>query len=870
MTPASDALRRFLTEPVSALRLARLVAVVVSAGFALGGLAGLLATAPPGFALIAGITVQAAMLSLHLYTCVLPTRGGRPRGWRWSLLAQVALTGGGLMWQAGSWCGISGFLAASILLLARPARAGWAGWAGWAGFAGVLVAQGWSWWTVHPSPGEVANLVFGQTAFVAMALYGSVRVADLVAERYDARAELATAEVRRERRAFADELNGRVGNSLRTVIAAGEAMMASPDPAQARGELDRALDTAQSTLDEARAMSHARRDAHARGRTPADDLRPAYVVVLGSVTVCLMIVPQAVRFAVEAGLSVAGGWAFGLLLVSFTGLHMWHCLPGRTGGRPSRWPWTLLIQAVIAVAPVAYFGLQTWHVVAFLPGLTLILLRGWLRWASTGLLLVQNALYLLWGGGLGEAELFDQLTRVVWGGERALVVYGLARMARMTCELRGLREELARTEVTRERLRFARDLHDLFGYSLSVIVLKAGLAGRLLTVDRARAEREMAEGVAAAREALDDIRTVAYGYRRMSLAVDFESARSLLEAGGFEVRAHYTPVPMPPRVQTELAALLREGVTNILRHSRGDTCAIRIERKGNHVRMVLSNNGARADAGSRGLGTESLAARVRVLRGWMDRRVVGDVHVLTTEIPLGTGLEPALVRGDADGVDAIPGAELHDRGGEIVADRAQAERQSSGDLLRLRPRGGHPQHVGLPLGEWAGHRLQCPHRERGVHNAIAGGDLANGVHELLRRRVLQEETGHLRGQGAPQIARPRHAGEHQDPADGQQLTQPRGGGQAVDAGQRDVEKGNVGAYADSGARHLVPPLDGGHDVEIVFKAEDGGEGVTQNSDVLRNDDANHMCPPRKKTLGGFILALRHRVNRLLNGSRPPW
>ncbi|MFD2348230.1 hypothetical protein ACFSTC_00760 [Nonomuraea ferruginea] len=91
-------------------------------------------------------------------------------------------------------------------------------------------------------------------------------MADLVADRYDARAELAAAEVTRERRAFADELNGRVGNSLRTVIAAGEAMLASTGTEQARGQLERALDTARSTLDETRAMSHARRDSHARVR----------------------------------------------------------------------------------------------------------------------------------------------------------------------------------------------------------------------------------------------------------------------------------------------------------------------------------------------------------------------------------------------------------------------------------------------------------------------------------------------------------------------------------------------------------------------------------------------------------------------------
>ncbi|GAA4526498.1 hypothetical protein GCM10023096_60190 [Nonomuraea ferruginea] len=692
-------------EPASALRLARCVAVVVGVGFALGGLAGLLANEPPGVLLAAGIGAQATMFALYLYSCVLPARGRRPRGWRWSLLAQTALTGVGLIWEAGSWCGTSGFLAAAVLLLVRPVRLGWAG------FAGVLAVQGWSWWTVDASPGEVANLVFGHTAFVAIALYGSVRVADLVADRYDARAELAAAEVTRERRAFADELNGRVGNSLRTVIAAGEAMLASTGTEQARGQLERALDTARSTLDETRAMSHARRDSHARVRPPADDMSPAYVHFLGGVTVCLMIVPESARFAVEAGLSAAGGWAFGLLLVSFTALYLWHCLMDGTGGRPPHWPWTLLIQAVIAFVPVAFYGLQAWHVVAFLPGLTLILLRGWLRWAATGLLLVQNAVYLLWGGGLGEADVFDQLSRVVWGGERALVVYGLARMARMTCELRGVREALARTEVARERLRFARDLHDLFGYSLSVVVLKAGLAGRLLTVDRERAEREMAEGVAAAREALDDIRTVAHGYRQESLAEAFESARSLLLAGGFDVRAHYTHVPMSAHFQTELAALLREGVTNILRHSSGDRCEVRIERDGNHVRLALSNNGAGAGAGSQGLGMESFAARVRVLHGSSDRRVVGDVHVLTTEIPLDDGSEPALVRGDADGVDAVPGTQLDDRGGEIVADGAQAERQSGGDLLRLRTGGGHPQHVGFSLGERAGHRLQRPHRE---------------------------------------------------------------------------------------------------------------------------------------------------------------
>ncbi|HWE09846.1 MAG TPA: histidine kinase [Solirubrobacteraceae bacterium] len=129
-------------------------------------------------------------------------------------------------------------------------------------------------------------------------------------------------------------------------------------------------------------------------------------------------------------------------------------------------------------------------------------------------------------------------------------------------ELCEARAELARTAVAAERERFARDLHDLLGHSLSVITIKAELAGRLLPDDPARSGREIAEVEQVARQALAEVRQAVSGYRRPTLDGELEGARMALSAAGIAAEFDRAPTPLDPEVEAVLAWTVREGATN--------------------------------------------------------------------------------------------------------------------------------------------------------------------------------------------------------------------------------------------------------------------------------------------------------------------
>jgi two-component system sensor histidine kinase DesK len=142
-------------------------------------------------------------------------------------------------------------------------------------------------------------------------------------------------------------------------------------------------------------------------------------------------------------------------------------------------------------------------------------------------------------------------------------------------ELRGARAELTRLAVAQERERFARDLHDLLGHSLSVIALKAELAGRMLT-DRPRdAATEVAELEQVARTALSEVREAVSGYRQPTLDGELAGARMALSAAGIEADVEGARVPLDPAIEAVLAWTVREGATNVIRHSAARRCTLR-------------------------------------------------------------------------------------------------------------------------------------------------------------------------------------------------------------------------------------------------------------------------------------------------------
>jgi len=194
-----------------------------------------------------------------------------------------------------------------------------------------------------------------------------------------------------------------------------------------------------------------------------------------------------------------------------------------------------------------------------------------------------------------------------------LLVGGAAVAGRLLVDanqqLSQAREQIARLAVGEERLRFARDLHDLLGHSLSVIALKSELAGRLIKTTPGLAAHEIEDIEKVARDALREVREAVTGYRQPTLAAELAGAHEALTAAGIEYRVDQDHVPLPPAVEAVMAWTVREGVTNVMRHSQAKRCSVRIVTRDGKatVDVIDDGRGGTPDAGS---GLRGLEERV--------------------------------------------------------------------------------------------------------------------------------------------------------------------------------------------------------------------------------------------------------------------
>jgi two-component system sensor histidine kinase DesK len=188
-------------------------------------------------------------------------------------------------------------------------------------------------------------------------------------------------------------------------------------------------------------------------------------------------------------------------------------------------------------------------------------------------------------GLLGTVEL---LPRLVPGWERvdllgfqivvsAVAMWGVLQLVTRNAQLARAQAEIARLAVARERDRFARDLHDVLGHSLTVVSVKAELAARLVGTDPERAGREMEQVQQLARDALADVRTAVAGYRETSLAGELVAARAALDAAGIDAELPGAVDHVPGDRRELFGWVVREGVTNVIRHSRATRCQVVLE-----------------------------------------------------------------------------------------------------------------------------------------------------------------------------------------------------------------------------------------------------------------------------------------------------
>ncbi len=205
-------------------------------------------------------------------------------------------------------------------------------------------------------------------------------------------------------------------------------------------------------------------------------------------------------------------------------------------------------------------------------------LDGERRWApigaltATGIMVVEGVLLGVDAGTWGWM--------VLPGFFSCVAVMGVRRMRGLIGELHQAREEVKHLAVNEERLRLARDLHDLAGHSMATITLKAELARRLIPLDAAAAQKQVADIEQVSRQALADIREAVSGYRRATLVVETVSARTALEAAQISFEADPALLrrsgTFDQEAEAALAWCLREAVTNVVRHSGATWCRARL------------------------------------------------------------------------------------------------------------------------------------------------------------------------------------------------------------------------------------------------------------------------------------------------------
>ena len=178
-------------------------------------------------------------------------------------------------------------------------------------------------------------------------------------------------------------------------------------------------------------------------------------------------------------------------------------------------------------------------------------------------------------------------------------------------ELRSARGELARMAVNEERLRFARDLHDLLGHSLSLITLKSELAGRLLPDEPEKAETEVHDIEEVARQALGEVREAVAGYRSPTLDEELAGAAEMLGAAGIDFEMENEAGLLPKETDSVLAWAVREGTTNVIRHSQARNCHIFLAREDGKAYTQITDDGrGETERGTSGSGLSGLAERV--------------------------------------------------------------------------------------------------------------------------------------------------------------------------------------------------------------------------------------------------------------------
>ncbi|MFG2702677.1 sensor histidine kinase [Streptomyces shenzhenensis] len=221
---------------------------------------------------------------------------------------------------------------------------------------------------------------------------------------------------------------------------------------------------------------------------------------------------------------------------------------------------------------------------------------------------------------------------------------GVRQLVATTVELRKARATVAHLAANEERLRLARDLHDLLGHSLSLITLKSELAGRMLPDHPDKAAQQVVDIEQVSRQALVDVREAVTGYRRPRLAAELAGAQVALTAAAVtaEVPADPDLTGVPDEGEAALAWALREAITNVVRHSGASACTVELLRRqtldGPVLELAVEDNGSGGSGKGPGNGLTGLTERLEKTGGTLEAGRVKRGFRLVARVPLGSGV----------------------------------------------------------------------------------------------------------------------------------------------------------------------------------------------------------------------------------------
>ncbi|NEB05649.1 histidine kinase [Streptomyces sp. SID13726] len=262
------------------------------------------------------------------------------------------------------------------------------------------------------------------------------------------------------------------------------------------------------------------------------------------------------------------------------------------------------------------------------------------RWSIPVVSALLTAVALVVPGG--TAFLAGLLFPALLGG---FSMTGVRELIRTTIELREARAKVAHLAANEERLRLARDLHDLLGHSLSLITLKSELAGRMLPGHPEKAAQQVADIEQVSRQALVDVREAVTGYRRPRLAAELAGVEVALSTAGVTARVPAEPdlAGVPEDSEAALAWALREAVTNVVRHSGARRCTVELLRRqtldGPMLELTVEDDGTGGSGEGPGNGLTGLTERLEKAGGTLEATGSRRGFRLVARVPAGSATD---------------------------------------------------------------------------------------------------------------------------------------------------------------------------------------------------------------------------------------